>query len=40
MPVIDTKDYKGFEVELPQMDVRDQDIDYEIKILKTHTRNL
>jgi trigger factor len=40
MPVIDVKDYMGFEIELPEFVVREEDIDHEIKNIRNAYREL
>jgi trigger factor len=40
MPAIDAKDYKGFEIELPKTEVRDEDVEYEIKNIRNSHRTL
>jgi trigger factor len=40
MPVIDARDYKDLEIELPRMDIRDEDIDHEIKHILNSYREL
>jgi trigger factor len=40
MPVIDARDYKDLEIELPRMGIRDEDIDHEIKHILNSYREL
>jgi trigger factor len=40
LPQIEIKDYKGLEIEVPKVEIRDEDVEYEIKSIQQSNREM